>query len=227
MVPWVAAIEQDFNAVERLKHYCELEQEAPALQPADPPIEQWPTQGAISFRDIRLRYRPGLPLVLKGLSFEVKPGEKVGIIGRTGAGKSSLVQAIYRTVELSGGQISVDGVNLRNLGLQTVSILSGVICSADGQIRSRMAIIPQEPFLFGGTVRYVEVSLRLTNSQNIDPGGLQNDATLNTALALIHANLAASISIREKYRLDAEVSTDGSNFSAGEKQLCESFTARR
>ena len=109
------------NSVERLKHYSELESEAATTVPSDPPVSHWPSRGAITFKDVQLRYRPELPLVLKGLNFDVKAGEKVGIIGRTGAGKSSLVQSIYRTVELAGGSIMVDGVDLRGLGLRTVS----------------------------------------------------------------------------------------------------------
>lgn len=106
--------------VERIKNYCELESEDISVKSTDPPTSQWPSQGAISFENVQLRYRPDLPMVLKGLSFEIRAGEKCGVIGRTGAGKSSLVQSIYRTVELAGGSISVDGVDLRSLGLHTV-----------------------------------------------------------------------------------------------------------
>ena len=114
-------IEQQLNSVERLKYYCQLPTETASTLPTDPSPAAWPSEGGISFTNVELRYRPDLPLVLKGLTFEVKPGEKVGIIGRTGAGKTSLVQAIYRTVELAGGEIRVDGVDLRSLGLRTVS----------------------------------------------------------------------------------------------------------
>lgn len=127
IVQMMAMLEQDMISVERVKAYTELEQEAAAIKVSDPPVERWPAQGAISFTDVQLRYRPELRLVLKGLTFDVKPGEKVGIIGRTGAGKSSLVQATYRTVELAGGSIAVDGVDLRSLGLHTVSHLRSAI----------------------------------------------------------------------------------------------------
>lgn len=113
-------LEQDMISVERVKRYTELEQEDTAVKVSDPPIAHWPSQGAITFTDVQLRYRPELPLVLKGMSFDVRAGEKVGIIGRTGAGKSSLIGAMYRTVELAGGSIAVDGVDLRSLGLHTV-----------------------------------------------------------------------------------------------------------
>jgi ABC-type multidrug transport system fused ATPase/permease subunit len=133
-------------------------------------------------------------LVLKGLTFDVKPGEKVGIIGRTGAGKSSIAQALFRTVELCEGKIEVDGRNLRSLGLEVV--------------RSRLAIIPQDAFLFGGTVR-----------ENIDPTGARTDAELNDAMGLVHRSSSSSAALKEKFNLEGIVANEGSNFSAGERQL--------
>ena len=145
------------NSVERIKHYAELEGEAPATQPSDPVLAAWPSLGAMSFKDVQLRYRPELPLVLKGLTFHVQAGEKIGIVGRTGAGKSSLVQSIYRTVELASGSIEVDGVDLKSLGLHTVRTYTDPSASLRDllmpQLRSRLAIIPQEAFLFAGSIR--------------------------------------------------------------------------
>lgn len=89
--------EQNFNAVERVLYYTELPAEGDATKPTDPPAS-WPEKGAITFNNVEMAYREGLPLVLKGVSFEIKPGEKVGIVGRTGAGKSSLLQALFRSV---------------------------------------------------------------------------------------------------------------------------------
>ena len=106
--------------MERVQHYNKLEMEADPILPTDPAEGEWPTAGAVEFKDVELRYRPELPLVLKGLTFTIEAGEKVGIIGRTGAGKSSLAQAIFRTVEICGGSISVDGRDLKELGLETV-----------------------------------------------------------------------------------------------------------
>jgi len=125
--------------VERVRHYGELPVEAAPLLPTDPKPEAWPTRGAVTFNKVELRYRDDLPLVLKGVSFSINAGEKVGIIGRTGAGKSSIVQALFRTVEPAGGSIEVDGLDLAKLGLET--------------IRSRLGVIPQDAFLFQGTVR--------------------------------------------------------------------------
>ena len=96
---------------------------APHL-PTDPSPQEWPTQGKIEFKSVELKYRPDLPLVLKGISFSIQPGEKIGIIGRTGAGKSSIAQALFRMVEPCGGAIEVDGVDIQQLGLATV----GGIC---------------------------------------------------------------------------------------------------
>lgn len=120
VIPWMAMLEQQMNSIERVRRYATLEQEAASVLSSDTDLDAWPSAGAINFSDVQLKYRPELPLVLKGLTFDVRPGEKVGILGRTGAGKSTLVQAVYRTVELAGGSISVDGVDLRNVGLQTV-----------------------------------------------------------------------------------------------------------
>jgi len=103
-----------------VQYYNDLAIEADPTLPTDPGAE-WPTVGAMQFEDVQLRYRPDLPLVLKGLTFSIMPGEKVGIIGRTGAGKSSIAQALFRTVELCGGKIIIDGRDLRMLGLDTVS----------------------------------------------------------------------------------------------------------
>ena len=131
----------------------DLETEAAQRLPTDPSKEAWPVRGRVDFDDAVLKYRPDLPAVLKKLSFTIKPGEKVGIVGRTGAGKSSIAQALFRTVELSGGTISVDGVDLRGLGLSTVG---RVLCDqlTSSQLRDRISVIPQDAFLFAGTVRY-------------------------------------------------------------------------
>lgn len=89
----------------------------------------WPTQGAIEFENVELRYRSELPLVLKGISFQIRPGEKVGIIGRTGAGKSSITQALFRMVETCGGGIWVDGRSIHDLGLETVRVSVAAVMS--------------------------------------------------------------------------------------------------
>ncbi|WVF68600.1 hypothetical protein IAT40_003369 [Kwoniella sp. CBS 6097] len=195
LVGFVNEAEQGMNTVERVQYYANLTPEAWPVIPGDPePDEPWPTVGALKFNDVELRYRPDLPLVLKDISFSIRPGEKIGVIGRTGAGKSSIAQALFRTVEICGGSIEIDGRNISELGLDT--------------LRHRLSIIPQDAFLFGGSVR-----------DNIDPTSTKSDAELNDALSLIHKDPHASDSLREKFRLDVIVANEGSNFSAGERQL--------
>ncbi|KAG6916302.1 hypothetical protein DXG01_007459 [Tephrocybe rancida] len=142
MISQFAQNEQNMNAVERVLHYAGLESEGDATSPDDPPAS-WPSQGRVSFDNVEFAYRKGLPLVLKGVSFDVKPGEKVGIVGRTGAehelGKSSLLQALFRTVELESGKIEIDGQNISSVGLDT--------------LRGRLALVPQDSTLFLGTLR--------------------------------------------------------------------------
>ena len=126
----VTDLEIEMNAVERLDHYANnLAVEAPAIVPSNRPSPSWPSAGCIRFDDVQLRYRPELPLVLQGLSFEIRAGEKVGIVGRTGAGKSSIMVGLFRMVELSGGCISIDDVDISTIGLH--------------DLRTKLAIIPQ------------------------------------------------------------------------------------
>ncbi|KAL7422108.1 hypothetical protein Q5752_002751 [Cryptotrichosporon argae] len=195
LIQFYAMVEQEMNNVERVQFYNDLPVEAAPVLPTDPPVEQWPTKGAVTFENVQLKYRPELPLVLKGLTFSIKAGEKIGIIGRTGAGKSSIAQALFRTVELSGGKITVDDLDLRGVGLET--------------LRTRLAIIPQDAFLYGGTVR-----------DNLDPLGARTDAELHDAVNLIRTNAAGGAgAIDAKFTLDAPVLNEGANFSAGERQL--------
>jgi ABC-type multidrug transport system fused ATPase/permease subunit len=95
---------------------------------------EWPTAGRIEIKDLELCYRPELPPVLKGISLDIKAGEKIGIVGRTGAGKSSIISAVYRLVELSGGSVVIDGVDVSQIGLR--------------ELRTSLSIIPQFPILF-------------------------------------------------------------------------------
>lgn len=187
-----AQVEQEMNNVERVTYYGNLPQEAPPTMPNDPPAE-WPQKGNLKFHNVQLRYREGLPLVLKDVSFEASGGEKIGIVGRTGAGKSSLAQALFRIVEVAGGDIEIDGVNLRSVGLDT--------------LRTRLSAIPQDALLYGGTMR-----------ENLDPTGVMTDAQLHDALRrcdLIPPPNAPAHEVArfEKFKLDAKVSDDGSNFS--------------
>ncbi|CDZ97117.1 Multidrug resistance-associated protein/mitoxantrone resistance protein, ABC superfamily [Phaffia rhodozyma] len=193
-----AMLEQDMNTAERVGHYADLPPEAARLTASDP-SETWPSTGEIKFRDVVLKYRDNLPAVLKGLSFTIYGGEKIGVVGRTGAGKSSLLQALFRIVELSEGRIEIDGVNLRSIGLEP--------------IRKKLGIVPQDPLLWNGTV-----------ASNLDPDGMCTPEQLLSALKRTHlvAGPDASPEVHarlEKFKLDAMVQDEGANFSAGERQL--------
>ena len=132
LVRQVSELENNMNSVERVIHYARnIEQEPPHKIPDMKPKVPWPAEGRIEIKDVFLKYRPGLPDVLSGLTMDVAPGEKVGIVGRTGAGKSSIMTALYRLVELSAGSILIDGVDISKIGLK--------------DLRSALAIIPQDP----------------------------------------------------------------------------------
>lgn len=134
----LAEVENDMNSVERLLHYGSgLEQEAAFEIPEHAPPREWPQRGEIVFQNVNLRYRPGLPLVLDNLSFQINGAEKLAVVGRTGAGKSSLMQAIFRIIELESGSIIIDGHEISKMGLNN--------------LRRGVAIIPQDALLFSGS----------------------------------------------------------------------------
>uniref|UniRef100_A0AAY4DL30 ATP-binding cassette sub-family C member 5 n=1 Tax=Denticeps clupeoides TaxID=299321 RepID=A0AAY4DL30_9TELE len=185
--------EARFTSVERINHYIKnLDSEAPRqITGVSRPDADWPREGGIRFQDVEMRYRDNLPLVLKTLSFGVLPEETVGIVGRTGSGKSSLGVALFRLAELSGGSIFIDGVNIAHVGLE--------------DLRSRLSVIPQEPVLFIGTVR-----------SNLDPWGQHTDEQVWEALEKTHVKDMVS---QLPHGLSSEVSENGDNFSVGERQL--------
>ncbi|KAI5924764.1 P-loop containing nucleoside triphosphate hydrolase protein [Camillea tinctor] len=192
----LAEVENGMNAVERLLHYgTQLEEEAPEHTVDVRP--SWPEKGEIVFDNVEMRYRANLPLVLQGLSMSVRGGERIGIVGRTGAGKSSIMSTLFRLVELSGGHITIDGLDISTLGLH--------------DLRSRLAIIPQDPTLFRGTVR-----------SNLDPFGEHTDLELWSALRqadLVPADAPMEERDPSRIHLDSVVEEDGLNFSLGQRQL--------
>ncbi|KAJ3148342.1 hypothetical protein HDU86_007451 [Geranomyces michiganensis] len=153
-----AVMEMSMNSVERVTEYLKIPQEAPAESSREnkPPAD-WPQAGRVEFRNLTARYAPDLSPVLNGVSFVAAAGEKVGLVGRTGAGKSTLSLALFRFLEADGGGIFVDGIDVSTIGLD--------------DLRSRLTIIPQDPVLFTGTVR-----------SNLDPFNEHNDLALWTAL---------------------------------------------
>ena len=142
-IPFVMKLKSEFrarvNSLERIGEYIALPQEAAHFIPDMKPAASWPPRGHIEMTRVNFRYRPDLPLVLREVTVTIGGGMKVGIVGRTGAGKSSLISTLLRLVELDGGSIVVDGVNISEIGL--------------ADLRSAVAVIPQDPVLFQGTVR--------------------------------------------------------------------------
>ncbi|XP_071742643.1 ABC transporter C family member 12-like [Rutidosis leptorrhynchoides] len=183
--------ENSFNAVERVGIYIDLPSEAPSIIENNRPPPGWPTMGLVEFDNVGFRYRPGLPPVLHGLSFSISPTEKVGIVGRTGAGKSTMINALFRLVEFEKGRILIDNYDISSFGLT--------------DLRKVLGIIAQSPVLFSGTVRF-----------NLDPFNEHSDVDLWEAL---ERSYLKNVIIRNPFGLDAEVSEGGENFSVGQRQL--------
>ncbi|KAI4571873.1 hypothetical protein MJG53_013979 [Ovis ammon polii x Ovis aries] len=153
--------------------------------------QDWPSHGEITFRDYQMRYRDDSPLVLNGLNLNIQSGQTVGIVGRTGSGKSSLGMALFRLVEPAGGTILIDGVD---------------ICTVDLQdLRTKLTVIPQDPVLFVGTVRY-----------NLDPFESHSDEML---WQVLERTFMRDTIMKLPEKLQAEVTENGENFSVGERQL--------
>lgn len=184
-------VEMSVVAVERIKQYSDVESEAPWEIPNSVLPKNWPEMGIIQFKNYDLRYREGLDLVLRDLTFTISSGERVGIVGRTGAGKSTMTLALFRIVEAAGGKIYIDGEDISKMGLHT--------------LRSKLTIIPQDPILFSG-------SLRL----NLDPSGSKSDEEIWRALEL--ANLQPFVQGLVA-GLNHEVTEGGENLSVGQRQL--------
>ncbi|XP_014612659.1 PREDICTED: multidrug resistance-associated protein 1 isoform X7 [Polistes canadensis] len=191
LVRMTSDVETNIVAVERIKEYGETPQEAPWVVPETAPPKEWPVTGQVEFKDYKVRYREGLDLILHGLTFTIKGGEKVGIVGRTGAGKSSLTLSLFRILEAAGGKIIIDGVDVAKLGLH--------------DLRSKLTIIPQDPVLFSGTLR-----------MNLDPFDQHTDDEVWRALE--HAHLKSFVQNLLNGLLH-EVSEGGDNLSVGQRQL--------
>ncbi|XP_065206733.1 multidrug resistance-associated protein 1-like isoform X2 [Planococcus citri] len=184
-------IEDGIIAVERIKEYLEKPQEAAQNLPTDNKLESWPARGKINLQNYNLRYRQDLDIVLKNISFEIKSGEKVGIVGRTGAGKTSLILGLFRLIEPASGKILIDDVDISTIGLHL--------------LRSRLTLIPQDPVLFLGTLRF-----------NIDPVGTSDDETLWNILEKSHLkNFVQNLPGGLQYLIEE----GGGNISYGQKQL--------
>ncbi|KAM6898542.1 ATP-binding cassette sub-family C member 3 [Lycodopsis pacificus] len=191
MVRMTSDLESNIVAVERVKEYSETKMEAPWEVEDKKPPPEWPMEGNVEFHDYSVRYREGLDLVLKNLTLSVKGGEKIGIVGRTGAGKSSMTLCLFRLLEAASGEITIDGVKISELGLH--------------DLRSRLTIIPQEPVLFSGTLK-----------MNLDPFEKYSDEDVWRALKQSHLHKFVS---NQPAKLDLECSEGGENLSVGQRQL--------
>ncbi|XP_033954626.1 ATP-binding cassette sub-family C member 4-like [Pseudochaenichthys georgianus] len=184
-----AEVENMMTSVERVVEYTELESEAPWETEKRPPPD-WPSKGLVTFDRVSFSYSPEGPLVLNNMKAMFRPQEKVGIVGRTGAGKSSLVSALFRLAEPQG-KIYIDGVLTSEIGLH--------------DLRTKMSIIPQDPVLFTGSMR-----------KNLDPFGQYSDEDLWRALEEVQLK---SVVEELPRKLETVLAESGSNFSVGQRQL--------
>ncbi|KAJ4832339.1 hypothetical protein Tsubulata_002121 [Turnera subulata] len=178
-------------SVERVEQFMHIPSEAPEVVESNRPYPQWPAIGKVEICNLKVRYRSDAPLVLKGITCTIEGGQKVGIVGRTGSGKTTLVSALFRLVEPTEGKILIDGLDISMIGLH--------------DLRSHFAVIPQDPTLFIGSVRY-----------NLDPLSKHTDQEIWEVLAKCH--LKETIQDKED-GLDSLVAQDGSNWSMGQRQL--------
>ncbi|KAF7941204.1 hypothetical protein BELL_1086g00010 [Botrytis elliptica] len=218
MVRLYSMNEQNMNSVERIKEYLDVEQEAAEYIEETEPAKNWPSQGSVEFINYTTRYREDLDPVLRNVSFKIRPLEKVGIVGRTGAGKSSLALALFRGLEAEEGKILIDDVDVGLIGLR--------------DLRERITIVPQDPTLFTGTIR-----------SNLDPFNLFTDEDIFTALRRVHLigpvgtstapstpgvsrppsieSLSGSTTTNKNIflNLNSTVTESGNNLSQGQRQL--------
>ncbi|KAE8808532.1 ABC transporter C family member 10 [Hordeum vulgare] len=178
-------------SVERVNQYMDIQSEAAEVVEENRPSPDWPQDGNVELKDLKIRYRKDAPLVLHGITCRFEGGNKIGIVGRTGSGKTTLIGALFRLVEPSEGKIIIDSVDISTIGLH--------------DLRSRLGIIPQDPTLFQGTVRY-----------NLDPLGQFSDQQIWEVLD--KCQLLEAVQEKEQ-GLDSHVVEDGSNWSMGQRQL--------
>ncbi|XP_074964157.1 ATP-binding cassette sub-family C member 2 isoform X2 [Phalacrocorax aristotelis] len=183
-------LETNIVAVERVHEYTKVKNEAPWVTEKRPP-RGWPSKGEIQFVDLQVRYRPELELVLQGITCNIGSTEKVGVVGRTGAGKSSLSNCLFRVLEAAGGTIIIDEVDIATIGLH--------------DLRQKLTIIPQDPVLFTGTLR-----------MNLDPFDQYTDEEVWKALELAHLKTYVQELPEGLLHL---VSEGGENLSVGQRQL--------
>ncbi|CAL6010692.1 Xenobiotic-transporting_ATPase / Multidrug resistance-associated protein [Hexamita inflata] len=202
----MVTLDGEMSAVERLIEYGNLPQEGEFVKKDANLDSSWPRNNSgIEVKNLQFRYRPELDLVLKKLDFKLQPKEHIGIVGRTGAGKSSITVAMYRLAEPDkGSEIIVDGVNILELGLH--------------QARKAFTIIPQDPFLFSGTLRQCLCPYSQADAEGVKTEGLEriDDKSMWEALEQVQMK---EYFLKQPGQLDSKISTNGDNLSAGQKQL--------
>ncbi|ODN02369.1 ATP-binding cassette sub-family C member 8 [Orchesella cincta] len=204
VVKFLAEVEMFMNSVDRIDRYAELEiEDYDGVLPPDSLPPNWPTSGHVKFENVSVQYGPDRPVIISGLSVDVTEKQKVGICGRSGSGKSSLLMALFRISDVKNGRILIDGVNIHEIPLL--------------KLRSSFSIIPQENILFSGTLRF-----------NLDPEGKVPDLDIWSALELCQMKDAVmempgqlgKFSLQYNLtNVNADIKYGGEAFSAGEKQL--------
>ncbi|XP_070021291.1 putative ABC transporter C family member 15 isoform X2 [Nicotiana sylvestris] len=184
-------VENKMISVERILQFSNVPSEAPLIIEKSRPEPNWPLKGRIEMKELHVQYSPDLPRVLKGITCTFPEGKKIGVVGRTGSGKSTLIQALFRVVEPSEGCILIDGIDISRIGLE--------------DLRSRLSIIPQDPTLFQGTIR-----------TNLDLLQQHSDHDIWEVLHKCHL---AEIVKQDPRLLDAPVAEDGENLSVGQRQI--------
>ncbi|XP_038273750.1 ATP-binding cassette sub-family C member 6-like isoform X1 [Dermochelys coriacea] len=184
-------IENNIVSVERVREYSKTPKEAPWTLGSNSASQAWPTEAAIEFRNYSVQYRPNLAFALKNINIKINGQEKIGIAGRTGAGKSTLAMGLLRLMEAAEGKILIDGVNIAQIGLQ--------------DLRAKITIIPQDPVLFAGSLR-----------MNLDPLNQHSDEAIWTVLEQIQLK---NFVLDLPDQLNHECSERGENLSVGQKQL--------
>lgn len=183
--------ENTMVSMERCLKYTKIPSELPYIKPEDNELTDWPSRGVVEFKNYSTRYRPDTEIVLKNLNFTINPNEKLGIVGRTGSGKSTICLSLFRIVEPFSGSIIIDDVDISTIGLK--------------KLRSSMTIIPQDPILVEGTMKY-----------NIDPLNLYNDQSIEEVLRMIGFWYICE---NNPQGLEQMITENGTNLSVGEKQL--------
>jgi ABC-type multidrug transport system fused ATPase/permease subunit len=184
-------LENSLIGFERCLKLIECPSEKPMVEENDEKLKNWPENGKIEFKNFSTRYRPDTDIVLKNINFNVKGNEKIGIVGRTGSGKSTITLCLFRILEPVEGNINIDDIDITTIGLK--------------KLRSNITIIPQDPAIFSGTLRY-----------NIDPLNLVTDDEIKLVMSKIKFDYIINKNSAGLYQ---DIAENGSNLSVGEKQL--------